>query len=448
MEFKDAFEKLKQLCIDCEEATRFTNLPSDPLEYESFLWAYASRSPAPLPFSRSYLSTILFHPDTLGAQTSPPLADLKMLVLPCSPVLDPVNWTLSPPRNALLPKPPRLQMALLVDEFIERAGQNYLDFWTALGQNRCRLRRMLTHVVAGWDQLQADAGMVDEDLMRVVEELGIQDQVMKYPFTTWVYHKKLFMIEKTVLLSFEQNIYLPDEFAGMYHFLSMISTKRRAILDNVLEHFNQRIQQHMQQKEQDVAKEIMSQAVYIESLRDEAAGIEHLGAALSMFYIALLYLKLLSNPNRPFSTEELRYELRMKVFLALQPPEVPPFADFQTSIQPFGPFSNSDSPLLSEIKNPGSQFWSTVDIHIEAAKRAFTSVKKGGAHKSKSGGVEMAWGKEIQGVLASCVALGVGIIGVKGALTKETLGIKIEVPGFGAGKRYHESWIVGKVVKE
>jgi hypothetical protein len=448
LEFKDAFEKLKQLCIDCEEATRFTNLPADPLEYESFLWAYASRTPKPLPYSRAYLSTILFHPDILNSQTSPPLVDLKTLVLPCSPVVDPINWTLSPPRNPLLPKAPRLQMALLIDEFVERAGQNYLDFWTSLGQNRCRLRRMLTHVIAGWDQLQADAGLVDEDLMRAVEEMGIQDQVMKYPLTTWVYHKKLFMMEKTILLSFEQNIYLPDEFAGMYHFLSIIATKRRALLENILDHFNQRVLQHTQQNEGDVANEIKNQAGYIESLCNEASGIEHLSAALSKFYIALLYLKLLPHPSRPFSTEELRYELRMKPFLTLQPPEVPPFADFQASIEPFGPFTENNSPLLSEITNPGSQFWSTIDIHVEAVKRAFTNIKKGGAKKSKAGGVEMAWGKEIQGTLASCIALGIAVVGVKGALAgSDGLGIKVEVPGFGEGKRYHEGWVVGKVVK-
>lgn len=34
LEFKDAFEKLKQLCTDCEEATRFIHLEQDPLEYE------------------------------------------------------------------------------------------------------------------------------------------------------------------------------------------------------------------------------------------------------------------------------------------------------------------------------------------------------------------------------------------------------------------------------
>jgi hypothetical protein len=150
MEFKDALEKLQHLCSDCEEATRFVKLPQDPLEYQSFLWFFASRTPAPLPYSRQYLATLLFHPDVLQSSVSLPLADVKTLVFPASPVLDQTNWTLSPPRNPMLPKAPRLQFAMLIDEFVDRAGQPYMDLWVALGQNRCRLRRMLTHVISGW----------------------------------------------------------------------------------------------------------------------------------------------------------------------------------------------------------------------------------------------------------------------------------------------------------
>jgi len=34
LEFKDAFEKLKQLCVDCEEATRLADIDLDPSEYQ------------------------------------------------------------------------------------------------------------------------------------------------------------------------------------------------------------------------------------------------------------------------------------------------------------------------------------------------------------------------------------------------------------------------------
>ena len=34
LEFKDAFEKLKQLCLDCEDATRLADLELDSSEYQ------------------------------------------------------------------------------------------------------------------------------------------------------------------------------------------------------------------------------------------------------------------------------------------------------------------------------------------------------------------------------------------------------------------------------
>ncbi|PSN68170.1 Mak10-domain-containing protein [Corynespora cassiicola Philippines] len=455
LDFKDASEKLKQLCVDCEEATRFVLLPPDPLEYQSFLWAYASRSPAPLPYSRSYLATLLFHPDILTGSVSLPLTDLKTLVFPSSPVVDPSNWAFSPPRNPLLPKPPRLQLAMLIDEFIDRSGQPYLDLWVALGQNRCRLRRMLTHVIVGWDLLQLDAGLVDQDIMRAIEELGgnMAEQTLEHPLTTWVYHRKLWMIEKVVLLSFEQDIYLPDEYAGMYYFLSKISTTRIGLLRKIELHYNDRIRQLVRSMQLPEAQMVDRSAPYISSLLDEARGICELSKALHSFYTISLYLGLLPCPNRPFGSEPLRYELRMKTFLGLQPPEVPPFPEFQAALQPYGPYNAPTQQFYTDLHNEQSELWKSVDAPIKAAKEFFSALKKQGAQTAKAGSVEVPWNKEVQSALASCVALGVSTASLR-TVAKEfdgkegqSLGVKVELPEIQTGKRYSEGWVVGKVVK-
>ncbi|KAF2788904.1 amino-acid N-acetyltransferas-like protein subunit Mak10 [Melanomma pulvis-pyrius CBS 109.77] len=460
LEFKDAFEKLKQLCIDCEEATRFTSLEPDPLEYQSFLLVFASRAPTPLPYSRSYLATLLFHPQILNATSSLPLTDVRTLVLPCSTILSPANWSFSPPRNPLLPKPPRLQLALLVDEFIERTGQPYLDFWTALGQNTCRLRRMLTHVIGGWDQLQTDASIVDADLMRVVTEMGMRDEVMDSPLTVWVYQKKLWMIEKCVLLGFEQDIYLPDEYGGMYHFLSLISGRRKVVLEAISAHFVTRARQLQHADQLPEAADVEDGAQHIASLISEADGVSSLGAALASFYTVLLYLKVLPRPARPFSSQELRFELRMKPFLALQPPEVPPFKDWLDKVQPYGPYELPSPSFLADVQNADSQLWSNMDANIKRAKEAFSAVMKIGATNAKCGGVKEAWARDVKGVLASCVALGIAVAGVRSRVARsgggikmevemgvQGLGIGIEIPLMGTAKRYAEGWVVAKVVK-
>lgn len=450
-EFKEALDLLEHLCIDCKEATRFIDLPQDPLEYESFLWTFASRSPAPLAYSRSYLSTLLFHPEILNTSVSLPLTDVKTLVFPASPVLDPGNWALSPPKNPLVPKPPRLQMAMLIDEFVERSGQPYLDLWVALGQNRCRLRRMLTHVITGWDLLQADASLVDTDLAAVAAELSLTDQLLDFSLSTWVYHKKLWMIEKVILLGFEQDIYLPDEFAGMYLFLSLIVTRRRELLTRMQTHHLTRHTALLRSRSLRLANEAAQAAPYLDSLIASATGTAALSLALARFYTIAAYARLLPLPPRPFSSEPLRYELRMKPFLAVQPPEVPPFDDFQQHTQPYGAFASPDPGFVTDVRNDASELWAEVDGNVRAAKEAFAEVKRLGAAAAKCEGVEKAWAADVQSLLASCVALGVASAGLKDAVKKaggvEGLGVKVEIPVGGEKKRYAEGWAVVRVVK-
>ncbi|PVH94583.1 Mak10-domain-containing protein [Periconia macrospinosa] len=226
-EFTKALEALKLLCVDCQEATRFLQIPHDPIEYLSFLWAFASRDPTPLTYSRSYLGAIMFSSDIIQAPGALPFEDLRSFVFTeNSAILDPSLRALSPPLNPRLPKPPGLQLVEILDTFVDRAIPPYFDLWVALGQNKCRLRRMLTHVIHAWDALQRDAEAADAKLKIVCEAMGIGHELMENPLTTWVYIKKLWMIEKVILLGFEQEIHHPDEYAGMYFFLAQIASKR------------------------------------------------------------------------------------------------------------------------------------------------------------------------------------------------------------------------------
>ncbi|KAF1952010.1 amino-acid N-acetyltransferas-like protein subunit Mak10 [Byssothecium circinans] len=460
LDFTDALEKLKQLCTDCEEATRFTTLPLDPLEYQSFLWTFASRAPTPLPYSRSYLSNILFHPDILNSPVSLPLQDTKSLVFPSpTTILDPTNWTLSPPLNPLAPKPPRLQLALLIDEFIDRTGQPYIDLWIALGQNRCRLRRMLTHVVAAWDMLQSDAAMIDDDIHTICQTLvHSSTESIRNPLSTWVYTKKLWMIEKILLLGFEQDIYLPDEFAAMYHFLSLLSAKRAKLLHSCLDHGTRRIAPLLQARNFDDATDTEGNIAFIDAEFHLASAIAAFARALQRFYTVLLYLGVLPVPKRSCAREELRYELRMKPFLSLHPVEVPPFEEFRDKVLPYGAYDSPSPSLVTELRNPESGVWKDIDAALKEAREGFARVKKYGARACRAGGVEEAWEMEVKGLLASCVSLGLGVAGVRVAVEgvreevgveglREALGIKVEIPAAGEGGRYSEGWVVGKVVK-
>jgi hypothetical protein len=200
---------------------------------------------------------------------------------------------------------------------------------------------------------------------------------------------------------------------------------------------------------------------FLASLLAKAEGTAELALALARFYIVALYLGKLPMPRRnPFSTEKLRYEVRMKPFLALQPPEAPPFDDFLTHSQPYGAPPGTSTPppeaFTTDVRNGDSSLWQEIDVHVKAAKAAFTEYKKLGPEAAKAKGVEMSWNEEVKNLLATCVALGLAVKGIKDGVAGEAEakahadaanGIKVEVPEAGTGARYAEGWIVGKVVK-
>jgi hypothetical protein len=310
---------------------------------------------------------------------------------------------------------------------------------------------MLTHVIIAWDMLQQDAVFVDADLVAYALQLNISVEVMNGPLQTWVYIKKLWMIEKVIVLGFEQDIYLPDEHAGMYYFLSLMAAKRKDALHRCVEHNNDRVGQLLQSVRFEDAQNTSEKLTFIDSELQQATGTSAFAKALHGFYTIANYLRLLPLPNRPFSTEQLRYELRMKPFLSLQPPEVPPFEEFQAAVRPYGSYSDIQPSFYDDLRQDDSKLWSDIDTSLKAAKDAFAKAKRYGAKESRAGGVEQAWNKETQGMLTSCIALGVAVAGLKSALKDIEPGsrvqVKVEVPPARADKRYVEGWVVAKIVK-
>ena len=256
------------------------------------------------------------------------------------------------------------------------------------------------------------------------------------------------MISQTILLGFEQDIYLPDEYASMYYFLSCISARRVELIANMDSHFSTRITQLSKSSSSTSSttatlESIAEDHAHITSLLHTAHATYHLSTAFSRFYTLLLYLQVLPIPPRPFSTEDLRYELRMKPFLTLQPAEVPPFSELKDILQPFGPYATPTAEFRVAVTDPGSAAWKEVEDALRQAKEEWARVKKLGAGAARAKGVESAWGKDVQAVLASCIALGVAVAGVKSAVTEgKEDSLKIKVPAMGVGKRYSEGWVV------
>ncbi|KAF2146119.1 uncharacterized protein K452DRAFT_219746, partial [Aplosporella prunicola CBS 121167] len=438
--FSEALKVAVELCQDCLEVIRGTTQlgPGNPSEIMAYLWTFNSRKPQPLTYSRACLSSLIFgHPTEVYEELL--RKDLEGLVLPADPILDPINWTIEQPVNPLVGTDNRAMMANVVNEFGARTTPQYLELWTTLCQNRCRTRRMMTHNLLAFNNLQLDVEVLDQDLHHLTKD------VLQYPLASWTYHQKLTQMEWIVQLGFEQDVYLPDEYAGMYWWLSSIAATRAELLERILAFVSER---HSKLAKADQPQEATAESQ--PKLADPEQSQEAIAVLKTkqhlQLYVLLHYLRIVPTPPRPFSSPALRYELRMKPFLAVDMPSLPPFEDFEADIHPFGPYDKPDKPLGEVVK----QLSKDAEDLVKDAKVNFATVKKLGPKAARSECVSEAWSKDVSNVLLTCIAAGLATTGLgKLSGVKELSHLVKSGPGklgdVESEKKYHDWWIIPKL---
>ncbi|KAH7058945.1 Mak10 subunit, NatC N-terminal acetyltransferase-domain-containing protein [Macrophomina phaseolina] len=438
--FADACQVLLELCQDNLEVVRGTKLQTlSPQEIMSYIWEFNSRRPQPLSYSRACLANLVFgNPNEMYEELL--RKELEELVMPKDAVLDPVNWSFETSQNPLVPTDKRAIMASLVNDFTNRTSQNYLEVLTSLCQNRCRTRRMLCHNLVAFNNLESDIQVLDQELHQVT------DDILPYPFASWTYHMKLRQMEWIVQLGFEQEIYLPDERAGMYWWLSSISASRVDLLERIVTFISQRYAHFVQAAQDGDATELLETQRHVESMLHETKGSSSLAEALCSLYTLFHYLNAVPTPSRPFGQASLRYELRMKPFLTVDTPRLPPFEEFDKDLHPFGPYDAPDRPLQEIVFRLSHD----VENMVKEAKTEFAALKKLGAKAAKSEGVKEAWEKNVQNVLLSCISAGLAGATLAKFASDEKLpeivrakGVRMAEPE--QGKKYHDWWIVPRV---
>jgi hypothetical protein len=391
LSFEDASTKLEQICKDCQEAVKIASFGPDNVQaLKAFLWYFSSRKPEPLTYSRACLAAPLFGIDDAGFEQLL-RKDLENVVLPASEVLDPVNWTVEAPQGKSLISNRQYEMAKTIDYFTEIAARmpgGYVDFFRTLTSNRCRLRRNLTHVALALEDLQTrESETLDESL----HKLGVDD--MQFPLSTWIYFQKLRVMEWTVQLGFELDIYLPDELAGMYWHLSLLSSSRLSLLELVLPIIEARVVT-MKSSVPDnnlQRRDIDRSLAFLRSQKAEAQGTTALASAFSSIYIYLSYLKLIPDlaSKSPFYQPQVQYELRMKPFLPIKSPELPTFEEYDAALHPFGSYERGYSAFtVSQLT-----YLENIENEIKQAKTHFAAMKKMGAAAAGCEGLEEAWTK-------------------------------------------------------
>ena len=361
--------------------------------------------------------------------------DLSIMVLPCSPLLDPCNDGIEAPHD------PRFAMAHQMELFRQRAAQSYLDIFRAFCQNRSRVRRTLCHSIQDWEAVQADAEDIDQLLQVQLEEkpivhqsLGVSsDPAYSLPLSSWAYFYKLRLMEWIVQLGFELDIYQRDELAGMYWYLSYLAKTRAQHVERIraftFRGLNER-RSHPRSLTSAMERQFARSLSYLRLAMLDAAVAWELADALSYLYTALQRLGLIVPPPRPYSNDSLRYDIRMKPFAAIGIPEIPSFEAFtRATTQP----DTSIAQLLEDAERA-----------VAGTKKGYDALKKLSEKESFAHNCHARWVGRTTSCHKSAIATGLSISVLRKAIADTPDGeppkLKVEIKP--QHERYHEWWIV------
>ncbi|ETS06427.1 Mak10-domain-containing protein [Trichoderma reesei RUT C-30] len=442
LDFDVAFGHLNSLFEDALELINVLHY-TDSQCLLTFVTTFQAKKPQPIVYVRTLLQTFLFDAmEVLGSMSIRQLLDddFAILTMPAHQYLDRLNDEVEAVQD------PRYAMAQQMELFRTRAAQPFLDILRTACQNRCRVRRTLCHLVRDWEALQLDAEEIDQILQVKAKEQptmyrssigsgGVESYSL--PLSSWTYLYKLRQMELIIQLGFELEIYQADEFAGMYWYLNYISKSRLHHTERIKMFVIKRVEEAQAQpmpSDHTVGTQLQRSLMYTRLSLLDAAVTWELSDSLSCLYTILNRLKLIKAPPRPYGTDELRYEIRMRPFAPVGLPVLPTFEEFTTgTTQP-----DTDMEELFEY----------AERAVEGAKRGFEALSKMTAEESFSVGSHQRWAEGAKNGLKSCIATKIAIAAVQKAVAKaadpDDLKIKVEVPT--PERAYHAFWIVPKIV--
>ncbi|KAH7156804.1 Mak10 subunit, NatC N-terminal acetyltransferase-domain-containing protein [Dactylonectria macrodidyma] len=443
LRFEDAFGHLSRLFKDGSELLGVLNY-TDSQCLLKFVCSFQAKKPQPLVYARTLLQTFLFNEmEFLGSMSIRQIMDddFSIVTMPANPRLDRDNDEIEAVQD------PRFTMSQQMELFRQKAAQPFLDVLRTFCQNRCRVRRTLCHIIRDWENLQVDAEEIDQLIqVRIKERPVVQaspvdrSPIESYslPLSSWTYLYKLQMMEWIVQLGFELEVYQPDEFAGMYWYLNYLAKWRLQHIERIQMFIRQRAEEAsnpLQPADPAVVRQLERSETFIRLSMLDSIVTWELSDSLSCLYTVLARLDLVKAPPRPYSNNELRYELRMRPFASVGLPALPDYEVF---------VAGTEQPEVS-----------TSDI-LQYAEKAVAGARRGferfvsrnfTAHDAFSVGSHERWVATSKNGLKSCIATGIAISAVQKALEKSLttgeLKIKAEVPT--PDKSYHDWWVVPRI---
>ena len=362
--------------------------------------------------------------------------DFSLVSMSYSTLIDRANDEVEAPQD------PRFRIAEHMERFRQRAAPVYFEILRVLCLNRCRVRRTLVHLIREWDGLHADAEQLDQLLKQLTGEEPMAITISgnaptpmeSLPLSSWTCLHKLRLMSWFVQLGFELDVYQKDELAGMYWYLNYLSKQRFQVLERTKGFVDAHARKLGAQSPQnlDVSRRIAKSLSFLSFSLLETAITWDLSDALASLYAVLLRLSLLSAPPRPYSTDELRYELRTRPFATVGVPELVPFELFRSGSEQRG--ISTEDVLSSAARG------------VANARKSLESMAKLEKEYTFSGMGYDGWVDGTKRTLKACIAVGVAVVTLQKMVAAGEGQVKgrVEVPE--AEAAYHDWWIVPRVI--
>ncbi|KAK9855574.1 NatC N(alpha)-terminal acetyltransferase [Penicillium brevicompactum] len=447
----DALAHLKRLCqdaIDMQQMLDYTG----PSNFKTAVWTLLSRKPQPSIYIRCLLQALIVsNYNILGTV---PVKDflfgeLAELVLPASILLE-ANTD-----DVEVPSDPRFQIALKMDGFMKRFSQPFVDTVRCACLNRCRLRRTLCHTILDWDNLQMEAEELDLELRTLSAEPPLQFQggepTWSFPLSSWAYHQKLVQFRLILQMGFELSIYAPEELPGMYWYLSHICSTHLGHIDRIRTFTVAARKRDLMSAGSRSGNSAQKASAFhrsfhaLDRLTTHISAIDAFAIALHALYVVLTRHKILPLASSPqaYSTDRLRYEIRMKPFIPITLPELVPFEEYQREAALEG---DSDTAILERASKAVTEARKAWEATL--ANGAFIEDPSDTASASPKA-IKDDWNRDAKDTMRACIGTSLAIEVVKKALAAsgddKPLNLEVKVPEVGNKARWHDWWAVPQV---
>ncbi|WPH04061.1 Hypothetical protein R9X50_00694500 [Acrodontium crateriforme] len=442
LSWDDACKQWTEMCQDIIEANRLTSAPivQSASCLQRATWAFAYREPAPNTFTRAHMQSLLFGQDIISNTVSHFelfLTDIKEIVLTGHPLVDAESFQIE------LPSDPRHQCSRIIESFMDKAFDEYLNLYRMVCQNRCRIRRTFTQAIPILDELETLALGVDTELDNItpLQVLEIYGQPIRLnPLSNWTKFHKLQIVTWTVQLGFETDIYLPHELYTMYWLLLWYTSRQRQLLLCIEPFVLDRMKTLTKRRQTQQVVECLAAQDWLKSQGVSTETTHLISKALWRLYSMLMATHLIKTPKRQYAQESLLWDARMKSFFGLTNDPVPSLEDFVNAQH------------LESVQ----QSCRDIDEALKDARTNLSELRKMTPQQVRCVGTEEQWKREIKQMETTCVAIAVQTSqvlrvcaknGDKGASGDEDLSALMEVSIPAPGSRYHDWWVV-PLVKE